>query len=183
MLDKILFCPLDIELDNIEFSVVEGTPVISKYNPYWNSTLISDETIKKNNFDKVIKQLPFDKITNLQYKIQQKTVHSHVDVYPAMQFDQGEYQHILDNEPAGYRFIVRGAVDSLELFDGRSWITTSVPSIPCAYVLNSTSGIHRVKKDEGRTTIYIRGWLNRKQHLELLEKSIEKYGDYAVWKN
>ena len=38
MLDKILFCPLDIELDDIEFSIVEGTPVVSKYNPYWNST-------------------------------------------------------------------------------------------------------------------------------------------------
>ena len=183
MLDKILFCPLDIVLDNIEFSIVEGTPVVSKYNPYWNSTFISKETIKKNNFDKVIEQLPFDKIGKLQYKIQQQTVDSHVDVYPEMKFAPGEYKHILDTEPSGYRFIVKGAVDSLEVFDGTSWITTRVPKIPCAYILNSTSAIHRVKEDKERTTIYVRGWLNKERHLKLLEKSLEKYSQYVVWKN
>jgi hypothetical protein len=183
MLDKILFCPLDTELDKIEFSVVDGTPVISKYNPYWNSTLISDETIKKNNFDEVLKQLPFEKISNLQYKIQQQTVDSHVDVYPEMKFAPGEYKHILDTEPSGYRFILKGAVDSLEVFDGTLWITTRVPKIPCAYILNSTSAIHKVKEDKERTTIYVRGWLNKERHLALLEKSLEKYSQYVVWKN
>ena len=182
MLDKILFCPLDIELDDIEFSIVEGTPVVSKYNPYWNSTFISKETIKKNNFDKVIEQLPFDKISHLQYKIQQQTVDSHVDVYPGYKFAPGEYKHILDTEPSGYRFIVKGAVDSLEVFDGTMWITTRVPKIPCAYILNSTSAIHRVKEDESRTTIYIRGWLNKERHLELLKRSYEKFSSYAVLK-
>ena len=50
MLNEILFCPLDIEIENIEFDSFIGTPVVSKYNPYWNSTLLSDEVIKKNNF-------------------------------------------------------------------------------------------------------------------------------------
>ena len=182
MLNEILFCPLDIEIENIEFDSFIGTPVVSKYNPYWNSTFIFKETIKKNNFDKVIEQLPFDKIRHLQYKIQQQTVDSHVDVYPEMKFAPGEYKHILDTEPAGYRFVVKGEIDSLEIFNGKEYVVAALPKVPCGYILNSTSAIHRVKEDESRTTIYIRGWLNKERHLELLKRSYEKFSSYVVLK-
>jgi hypothetical protein len=182
MLNEILFCPLDIEIENIEFDSFIGTPVVSKYNPYWNSTLLSDEVIKKNNFDKILNQLPFDKITNIQYKIQQKEVGPHVDVYAAMNFSNGEYEHILDTEPAGYRFVVKGEIDSLETFNGKEYVVAALPKVPCGYILNSTSAIHRVKEDESRTTIYIRGWLNKERHLELLKRSYEKFSSYVVLK-
>lgn len=180
MLKNILFCPLDLEIKDVEFKSVSGIPVVTKYNPYWSLTLLDNDTILNSNLNKILEKLPFEKITNVQYKIQQKEVGPHVDVYPSMNFDEGEYEHILSSEPAGYRIILEGNVDSLEVYNGVNWVQGLVPTTPCAYILNSTAGRHRVRFDKNRTIIYIRGFLNQTEHFELIQRSYLKYQSYSV---
>jgi hypothetical protein len=177
---NIIFCPLDIEMHLINFTAINGIPVHTKYNPFWDSTSITEEVARQNNFGKILDQLPFKEIVSLQYKKQTKKVSPHVDVYPEMMTKPGEYDHIVSMEPAGYRFVIEGRLDSIEIFNGETWVNAIIPKVPCGYIINSTSAKHRIKQDNGRTTIYIRGWLDEEKHLELLEKSYNKYRQYAI---
>jgi hypothetical protein len=177
---NLLFVPIDIDTSDLKISFVEGRDVISKFNPYWDSTFIDDGVIKRNNLDRILDQLPITKIGNIQYKVQQRAVGSHLDVYPAMQFMEGELENIRDNEPSGYRILIKGSHDRLEIFDGKDWITARMPDIPCCYLIDSTAGHHRVKDDPDRTLIYVRAMLDREKHLALIAKSVDKFPDYAI---
>ena len=175
---SILFLPIDINLSSTEFTRPSSSITLKEYNPYWTSTPVS---VIENDFYDVLKQLPLEKITTLTHKIQQRQVGSHVDVYPSMTFGDGELDNIKDNEPSGYRFVVNGKVDSIEVFDGKEWVTATLPSVPCCYLLNSTIGKHRVKEDVNREIIYVRGFINSKQHQELIARSLKKYKDFAIY--
>lgn len=175
-----LFLPIDIDLSDFDFTQLDNSTKLTAFNPYWNSSLITVDTIVKNGFNRILDQLPFTKITTLSYKIQKGKVGEHVDVYPEMTFEDGELEHITDNEPSGYRFVIKGATDSIEVFDGKEWITAYLPTVPCCYIVNATTGKHRVKEDTDRRIIYVRGFLNESAHRALIEKSYIKYKDYAI---
>lgn len=176
----ILFLPIDIDVHLTSFYKEDSASRLTAYNPYWASTPLSSNEIKKNNLDKILYQLPFTKITTLTHKFQEREVHSHVDVYPSMIFEDGEYQHIIDNEPAGYRLLLNGSLDCLEVFNGVEWIVAKIPKTPCCYLLNSTAAKHRVKEDINRELIYIRGFLDKKKHESLIAQSCIKYKDYVI---
>ena len=38
-------------------------------------------------------------------------------------------------------------------------------------------------RDENRISVYLRGTIDRDKHSDLIEKSLEKYGKHAIWKN
>jgi hypothetical protein len=177
---NLLFLPIDIDLSELEFSQEDRSIELREYNPYWSSTPVDSQSILKNNFDKILNQLPFNQITTLTHKIQQKGVESHIDVYPSMTFKEGEFSHIKENEPCGYRFVLKGLADSLEIFNGQEWITASLPDIPCCYLLNSTSAYHRVKEDPNRETIYVRGFIDSEKHKKLINRSYKKYNEHAI---
>ena len=179
-MNPILFLPIDIDMSAVNFTQFDKSVKLTAYNPYWESTVVTKETIVKNGFDKILNQLPFTDISILTYKIQQTVVDSHVDVYPLMNFKEGELEHIRAHEPAGYRFVLSGNPDSVEVFNGKEWLTAYTPNIPCCYLLNSTAGLHRVKEDTGRTIIYVRGILDTNAHNKLIERSYSKYKDYAI---
>jgi hypothetical protein len=176
----ILFLPIDIDLNDFNFVQFDKSKQLKSLNPYWDSTAISNDTITKNNFDRILNQLPFRQITRLSYKIQEKIVESHLDVHDLMTFEDNEFDHIKANEPAGYRLVIKGADDRLEIFNGKSWVTAYTPQTPCCYVINSTSARHRVKEDTGRQIIYVRGFLDIERHQALLQKSYNKYKKYAI---
>lgn len=178
---NILFLPVDIDMSDFTFTQsVDSVKLKSAYTPFWDITAISEDTALKTSLHKLIEQLPFEKITVLTYKIQQELVKPHVDVYPDMLFEEGELEHIKQNEPAGYRIVLTGNSDSVEVFNGAEWVTAKTPSVPCCYLLDSTTAKHRVKTDVGRTMIYVRGILDPKKHRELIERSLSKYKDYAI---
>lgn len=181
MFKNLIYCPIDIEVDITKFTSLSGVPVFA-YNPWWDSTSFSEDVAKKNNFSHILEQLPYDKIINMQHKVQHQKVDSHVDVFPQLSLPKEEYEHVLKTEPSGYRFVLKGKDDSLEVHDGKEWITTKLPAVPCVYVINSSSAQHRVKEDKMRTTIYVRGQINLDKHWELLDRSYKKYSDYAVFK-
>jgi hypothetical protein len=178
---KLLFLPIDINLENFSFSQKEDPEKNNVFNPWWNSTLINEPAVEENNFDKILNQLPFTKITRLFYKTQKIAVSSHVDVMPQMTMEDNEYDHIKLNEPCGYRIVINGSLDTLKILNNKSWITASLPKTPCCYVLNSTELYHSVESDPFRETIYIRGFLDQQKHKLLLEKSFKKFKNYAIY--
>jgi hypothetical protein len=173
---KILYLPIDINLSNMVIPEVDfKNSVDGKYQPYWNTFKITDENLKH-----IFDQLPFEKITNVYFKEQQSIVKPHVDVYPDMTFEVGEYKNILENEPAGYRIVLSGGTNKLFVKSGDEFKPAVLPTIPGCYLLNSTKGIHMVADDPGRKIIYIRGFLNPAQHTALIQKSLEKYKNLAI---
>ena len=170
-------------MDGVNFTQLDKSIRLTYLNPYWDSTAITTDTIIKNNFDKILNQLPFTEITAINYKIQQRKVESHIDVYPELGIKQEELDHIQRHEPAGYRIVLCGAHDSVEVFDSQQWVTALTPSVPCCYLLHSTGAKHRVKEDTGRTIIYIRGILDTTKHYELINRSLEKYKNYTIYFN
>jgi len=177
---NILFLPIDIDLSHFDFTQLDDSTKLKSFNPYWDSSLVTPDTVIKNGFNRILDQLPLTKITMLSYKIQKSIVGEHVDVYPEMNFKEGELEHIKANEPSGYRFVIKGATDSVEVFNGKEWVTACSPAVPCCYLLNATSGKHRVKADPDRRIIYVRGFLDQSKHRTLIEKSYSKYKDYAI---
>lgn len=175
----ILFLPIDIDLTGLSFDQTLTAKVLQDFNPYWKSTEITED-MYNNGLVKILDQLPFDKITVLTHKIQEQKVRYHIDVYPEMNFEPGEYDHIRNNEPAGYRILLKGGLDRVDVFNGQRWVTAQLPSSPGCYILNSTQALHRVNDDPGREIIYVRGFLNLDRHKELLDRSYAKYKDYAI---
>jgi hypothetical protein len=180
---NLLFLPIDINLENFSFSQEENPEKNNLFNPWWNSTFINEDTIKKNNFDNILNQLPFTKITRLFYKTQKVAVSSHVDVMSQMMMEDGEYEHIKLNEPCGYRIVINGDLDKLKILNNGKWCTAKIPSTPCCYVLNSTELYHSVESDQLRETIYVRGFIDQEKHRLLIEKSLKKFKEYAIYRS
>lgn len=172
--------PIDIDLLDLNFSKKSAGKRMTAFNPYWTTTIVSDNEANEAGLTQVLSQLPFDRITIVTHKVQEQPVGAHVDVYPNMIFEGNEYEHICNTEPAGYRILLKGNLDKLEVFNGRQWVTAQIPSSPGCYILNSTTALHRVNDDPGREIIYVRGFLNVERHKELLNRSYEKYKDCAI---
>lgn len=178
---KLLFLPVDIDLTGFSFTQYDHTLENNAFNPWWNASFISEETAAKNNFSKIVEQLPFNRITRLIYKTQKVKVGPHLDVYPKMLLEENEYDHLVENEPCGYRLVIKGSTDKLEVYNGKQWEVARLPSTPCCYLLDSTAGLHRVAYDESRETIYFRGFVDKEHHKSIIQRSLEKYSSYAIY--
>ena len=184
---KILFLPLDIEIPQIDISKIQSTINVingltyiktAQYQQYWDTSKITetvDDTLKS-----VLDQLPINKVTNVYYKEQRQAVSQHYDVYANMKFEEGEYSNIVDNEPAGYRLVLEGSTDVLYVKSGDTFKLAELPSVPCCYLINSTTGLHKVSDDPGRKIIYIRGFVDKARHRTLIEKSLNRYKNLSI---
>jgi hypothetical protein len=178
---NIIFLPIDIDLSDLNFKQLDNSNKNNKWNGHWDSSFISEDTIKQNKFEQILNQLPFKKITRLFHKIQTRSVESHLDCHSDMIYEDGEYEHLKNIEPGGYRIVLKGNTDVLWVNDNKQWLQVKLPSVPCCYVLNSTACYHKLDVDPGRETIYMRGYVDEAKHQELLNRSFEKYKEYAVY--
>jgi len=190
---NILFLPIDIDFSNLNLEAWGRPNDRTPRNPFWDTININNEEIK-NNCSAILEQLPFTKITTLTYKIQKRPAVDHVDVFPTeiklgpgyetnnkgMIFEEGEFENIKANEPAGYRIVLKGKTDSLEVFDGKEWVVASVPAVPCCYLISSMYTRHRTTEDTNREIVYIRGIIDSQRHTRLIQQSLEKYKSYAI---
>jgi hypothetical protein len=174
---NLVFLPIELEINKTSFDI--NNPLHKTFRGLWDTKLVNE---KDPEIKTIIDQLPYSKITLIKYNTQAMDVPPHVDVQCNFVKDQEEYRHIKENEPAGYRVVLEGSADKLEVFDGRQWRVARLPSCPFAYVLNSTISLHRVVGEVGRKTLYFRGFLNPTAHQSLIEKNLEKYRDYAIFR-
>jgi hypothetical protein len=175
---KLLFVPLDITIPNdITFKV--GNEDFNR-QPFWSTKNIISNNNDYSEYSWLFDQLPFTKIVSFFYKIQQRKVTAHID--HVVSTDTKEQLDLIKaSEPAGYHIVLNGKADSLEIFDGKKWVNPILPDAPIAYILNLTSCLHRVKEDYKRTTLYIEGEIDIEKHQMLINRSLEKYSNYAVY--
>lgn len=172
----LIFLPIELKIDKTVFDI--SNPLHKTFQGLWNTKLVNNKDPEIKN---IVDQLPYSEITLIKYNTQTKDVPPHVDVQPEYVKNQDEYQHIKKNEPAGYRIVLSGNTDKLEVFDGKQWRIAYLPSCPFAYVLNSTDVKHRVIGETGRTTLYFRGFLDIEKHQTLIKKNLKKYSSYAIY--
>jgi hypothetical protein len=178
---SIVFLPLDIDMSSLNFKQDSNSKPAGAWMQYWDASFISEETKINTGLDQVLNQMPFTKITRLFYKMQSIEVPSHVDVHSNMTMEPGEFEHIKSVEPSGYRIVIKGQKDSLFVYNGKEWINALLPDVPCCYLLHATEGKHKVKMDFGREIIYVRGYLDPIEHKKLIERSLVKYKEYAIY--
>ena len=171
----IIFLPIDIDLSKLNFYQDPTAPKAPNWKNVWDGSFISEEHIKKTGLDQILNQLPFTKITRILFNPQLGSVLSHTDREPDDAYEEGEYDHATSVEPCGYRIVLTGRTDSLSFHNGAEWVTPELPSVPCCYVLDSTSAYHNVAYDPGRVVIWIRGFVDPEKHQELINRSLLKY--------
>ena len=177
---KLLFVPLDIEVVYTEFQLgLKKT----YHQGYWETHEVEGKENNYQQYRSLLDQIPITNITSFTHKIQQAVVNAHYDCYPDMKNPTEEHSHIIENEPAGYHVVLKGKNDSLEVFDGKKWINPILPQVPMAYLLSLTSCFHRVKEDHLRETLYIKGFLDIEKHNNLINRSLKRYGDLAIYKS
>lgn len=174
----LIFLPIEITIDRTEFDI--DSPLHKTFQGLWDTRLVDESNLE---IKKIVDQLPYSKLTLIKYNSQAMDVPPHIDVQTNFLKDTEEYQHIRKNEPSGYRVVLVGSTDKLEVFDGSKWCTARLPRSPFAYVLNSTIALHRVIGETGRRTLYFRGFLDEVKHREILLKNLEKYREYAIFRS
>lgn len=173
---KLIFLPIDLEIINTDYSI--ESRIEKTFGGLWDTKFVSPNNPQLTD---IIKQLPYQRISLIKYNSQATDIPPHIDVQPSYIKIPNEYEHIISNEPAGYRILLSGKIDKLEVFDGKIWRTAQLPVCPFAYVINSTETKHRVIGETGRKTLYFRGFLDPKKHRELINKNLERFKEYAIY--
>ena len=172
---KLLFVPLDIDVTLTSFELGEQQIYNQKY---WKTNEVIGKENNYQNYRNLLDQLPIVNVIFFLHKYQHMVVDPHCDYKDKT---SELYNHTIKNEPAGYHVVLNGKCDSLEIYNGKKWVNPVLPKIPIAYLLNLTSCIHKVKEDNLRETLYIQGWLDIKKHNQLIERSLKKYADLAIY--
>lgn len=190
-ISKLYFIPVDTEITVKDFPLPQ-----KKINWHWwtyeqlldkssgifdNSPWRQDLDTSLSSLKNIVEQLPLTGFSNVRLTIQNQPVDTHLDIYEKHGLDKELYEHFVSNEPCGYRFLLSGSTDALEVFDGRKWRTARLPASPGCYLINTTRALHRVKEDKDRLTLYVRGTVDVDRHKALIEKNLEKYSDYAIF--
>jgi hypothetical protein len=175
----LLFVPLDVNIpENSEFRLGDLHTSIRQH--YWNTRTILG---RENNYEEykwLFDQLPFSYVDIFTYKVQKQEVGQHLD-HDIKKSTQEKIDLINSTEPSGYHIVLKGRNNTLEIYDGVDWITPILPEAPYAYALGLVTCLHRVREDTERTTLYIEGTLDIEKHKLLIERSVQKYKDLAIY--
>lgn len=135
-------------------------------------------------FDFVNTHLPFDQLINVKIHAQYRdSTKSHIDFVkpedaPAL------FTNNVSNEPCGYRMVIFGSrKGALHIENSKgAVIYPELPETTDWYCLGSTNVFHSVRTlDPGRMIIFAHGWINAEKHKEIIDRSLMKYPDYAIW--
>jgi hypothetical protein len=89
------------------------------------------------------------------------------------------------NEPCGYRTILSGIKDDHQYYIyNNQKIHTHMPVDTDTFCLNSTELVHGAEKSEvlgTRKILYMHFEIDKKDHQKILQASLKKYGDLAVY--
>ena len=126
--------------------------------------------------------LPFVNIRNIKLNQQIADVERHIDFTKPLD-DPDLWNNNHQNEPCGYRIIVKGhRTSTLWVEDSagvRHWC--NMPADTDVYILNHTGGYHGVSYDPGRFTIFCHAEIDAAAHATLLTCSLTRYADRAIW--
>jgi hypothetical protein len=187
----LLFCPIDLEVP--DFGIYE-LGVTAQKSPIqardWNVEYICSSFVWRDFLDSqrqhlkewLISNLPFSRIEFARLNEQIFVAGPHVDHAPS-RFSKEFAAAQSETEPSGYRLVLKGDPNALKIHYSGKIIDGYVSSVPGIYLINSMECIHQLLRDENRISVYLRGTIDRDKHRDLIEKSLEKYGKHAIWKN
>jgi len=145
-----------------------------------------DETLLKTDVPSEISEwvhlLPYKTIRNVKFNIQQSAVMPHMD-FTNPDGNRELHQNNTENEPCGFRVLLKGSKQN-KLYVIKSNGEKFYPQIAedtDTYVLRHTNGMHGVEFEEDRHTLFLHFEIDAVKHKELIERSLSKYGEYAVW--
>jgi len=190
---KLLYTPIDFNLK------LDSTEILENFNPgvdwnFWKFEKLTEDSNGKYganefkessierypNLCKYINNLPFANISNVKINLQTQKAIPHIDFVSPEQ-GQDLFQNNIDNEPCGYRIIVKGKKDAVKIHTEAGVNTCKMPNDTDLYVIDSSSIKHSVEEDAGRVTVYITGFIDKDKHNQLIENSLTKYKDYAIY--
>jgi hypothetical protein len=133
--------------------------------------------------------LPFTNLQGLTLTTQTDHIRDHMDIF-GHNNSASYYEHHRDMEPCYYRMILCHSDD--EISRKRSFYVTqeyggakryvNLPDDTSLIALSSSCCYHGATHNPGhyKTTAVLYGDLDRGAHLELLKRSLDRYGDYAL---
>jgi len=190
---KLLWLPIDIP----KFPINDLLITTSSKWQFWNFFKMTQEMDTpysvsdfrneiKTDYPELIewfKNFPYQNIRNIKFNIQQEAVRAHKDfVNPTVEFNL--FKNNYSNEPCGYRILLKGKRhDTLYVENKGKKIYTYLPDSTDVYVLRHTDGKHGVEIDKNRTTIFTHFEIDQNKHKLLIEKSLEKYSNFAIFED
>lgn len=151
------------------------------HSPKYGSSQIKNHVLEK--YPKLVEWIqlfPFSQISNIKFNVQKDIVVPHIDFHTPV--DGGKlFDNNKNNEPCGYRAIISGdRKNKLYVMSGNKKIYAEMPNDTDVYVLGQTNCKHGVEFEPGRKTMYFHCFIDPKSHVELINRSWEKYHDYAI---
>lgn len=148
---------------------------------YGKNDFTDDAKNKYPNLIDYLGSLPFTAISNVKINMQtDQKPEMHID-FRTPEDGNELVENINDQEPCGYRFVVKGGRDKLLIRSGEEEKVAYLPEDTDCYLLNQSEGYHAVQEDYGRIIVYVTAFIDHEKHQDLLKRSLTKYGDYAIY--
>ena len=146
----------------------------------WLNNLSSTQAKLKEYIDI---NLPFTDLVNVKI---QRLFTNDVFHYDFMSPDNNKelYQHNTLVEPCGYRFVLSGTRHGdLVIVENDVHHYPELPIETDCYVLGHTNSLHScVNFKPDRYIVFCHGWVDIEKHYSILDRSLKKYQDFAVYK-
>ena len=186
-MNNILWLPIDIP----KFPLPELELETQTSWAHWDFAKLTNnqdtpysETTIKDSVDDELKEwfrnFPYKSIRNIKFNIQKDVVSSHID-FTRPDIDPELHLNNSQNEPCGYRILVRGTrKGNMYVEHNGKKFYTEMPEETDVYVLGHTSTLHGVDFEPGRVTVFTHFEIDPVLHKQLIERSLLKYGKYAI---
>lgn len=191
MITNLLWCPIALPKFPVDNFLREVEPLVvsqTKWADYWDAADISHEFLqtlreKYAELDSWFDLLPCKSILKLKLNVQIGPIAIHLDIDRNKWLDEIEtFNKWLSVEPVGYRVLISGAKENT-LFTvlNNKKVYPTIPEDTDTYVFHSSSFLHGVEDDPGRKLLYMNLEIDESKHQKLLEDSLNKYRDYAIF--
>lgn len=209
-MNNLLWCPIDLPkfpMYDIADLITPHLVVDEEWPEYWKTVAIPNPLLNAfrkqfPSLDKWFNLLPCISVERVKLNVQTSPVGLHVDVDPKkwenrniekpsfynLQYSnrylyEGFLNNIIYNEPSGYRVILKGNKTNKQYtVINNKKIYTTIPEDTDSFVFSSTEFLHGVDDDPGRQLLYLNFEIDKVKHQKLLQHSLEKYKEYAIFK-
>jgi hypothetical protein len=190
-MSKLLWLPIDIpKFPYPDMEITTETTWIfwsfgkiteSRESPYDVSVIKKEILIKYPLLEEWFRNFPYKTIRNIKFNIQNSAVFPHID-FTKPEANPQLFANNSENEPCGYRILIRGSrTKMMYVVDNGEKVYVDIPEDTDVYVLRHSEGWHGVDDEEGRTTIFTHFEVDPEENKLLIDRSLDKYKDYAIW--
>ena len=191
MITNLLWCPIALPKFPVDNFLREVEPLVvpqTKWSDAWDAADISHEFLQtlRENYSELnswFNLLPCKSILKLKLNVQIGPVVVHLDIDRNKWLEEIEtFNKWVSLEPAGYRVLIGGARANtfFAMLDNKK-VYPIMPEDTDTYVFHSSSLSHGVEDDPGRKLVYMNLEIDERKHQKLLEDSLNKYRDYAIF--